>query len=99
METDYSWDEAKRRANLRKHGLDFRHASEVLKSRYRLDIEIVRNGELRTQSFSYVTKRLAVLTTVHVDRDGTTRIISFRPASAVEVEVYLEWLETETDEP
>ena len=99
METHYSWNEAKRRTNLRKHGLDFRHAGEVLQSRYRLDIEIIRNGELRTQSFSYVMTQLTVLTTIHVDRNGTTRIISFRPASAVEVEVYLEWLETETDEP
>ena len=42
------WDESKRQRNLRKHGLDFAHAAEVLESRYRLDIAIVRGGEVRT---------------------------------------------------
>ena len=32
------WDETKRESNLRKHGLDFADAVEVLESRYRLDI-------------------------------------------------------------
>jgi hypothetical protein len=39
------WDEAKRNVNLQKHGLDFADASEVLESRYRLDIDAVRDGE------------------------------------------------------
>ena len=47
------WDEAKRQSNLRKHGLDFADAAEVLESRYRLDISAVRGGEMRTLSISY----------------------------------------------
>ena len=39
------WDEAKRQANLAKHGLDFSAAGEVLDSRYRLDIPVRRAGE------------------------------------------------------
>lgn len=39
------WDEAKRRSNLVKHGLDFGDAGEVLESRFRLDIAVVRGGE------------------------------------------------------
>ena len=35
MEKTLIWDEAKRKANLVKHGLDFRNANEVLASRYR----------------------------------------------------------------
>jgi uncharacterized protein len=46
------WDEAKRLANLDKHGLDFVDAVMVLDSPYRLDIENVRGGEQRTQSFA-----------------------------------------------
>ncbi|MBP6894076.1 uncharacterized DUF497 family protein [Pseudacidovorax sp. 1753] len=89
------WDEAKRAANLRKHGLDFADAHRVLDSRYRLDVDVQRGGELRVMSFSYVLEVLAVLTVVHTDRDGAARIISFRPASREECEVYDEWLESE----
>lgn len=95
MGTRLTWDEAKRAANLAKHGLDFAQAHLVLDSAYRLDVDVVRGGELRVQSFSYVLDVLAVLTVVHTDRDGAARIISFRRASSVEREVYREWLESE----
>ena len=62
------WDENKRRSNLLKHGLDFADAFEVLESHYRLDLELLRNGEWRTQSFSYAMGYLAVLTLVHLQR-------------------------------
>ena len=99
MKTLYTWDEAKRQSNLRKHGLDFADASEVLESRYRMDIAVTRFGESRIQSFSYALGFLAVLTMVHTERDGATRIVSFRHASNKEREVYYEWLENECDEP
>lgn len=92
-----TWDEAKRQTNLRNHGLDFADAGWVLDSRYRLDIAVVRNGEARVQSFSYVMSRLAVLTVVHVARGGSARIISFRPASDIESEAYYEWIGEEGD--
>lgn len=53
MEIRLNWDEAKRRRNLRRHGLDFAQATEVLESRFRLDIPVVRSGEARTMSISY----------------------------------------------
>lgn len=99
METKLIWDETKRAANLTKHGLDFKDAGEVLESRFRLDIEIVRGGEQRVQSVSYALGFLAVLTVVHTEREGATRVISFRPASSKEREVYDAWLENECDEP
>lgn len=96
METRLSWDEAKRRINLAKHGLDFARASAVLESRYRLDVPVVRNGEARLMSISYVLSFKAVLTVVHTGRDsGATRIISFRRASTVEREMYYAWLEND----
>lgn len=91
------WDEGKRTENLNKHGLDFANAAWVLDSRYRLDVSVVRGGELRTQSFSYVIDRLAVLTVVHLDRDGCTRVVSFRYASKIESEVYRDWLEEDAE--
>lgn len=48
MSTHILWDEAKRQANLDKHGLDFLDAVMVLESPYRLDVESVRGGEQRT---------------------------------------------------
>lgn len=93
MNTHLIWDEAKREANLAKHGLDFADAAWVLESDIRLDVVIVRKGEERTQSFAYVFDRLAVLTLVHVGHEDATRIVSFRPASTAERVNYHEWLE------
>jgi len=95
MKTKLIWDETKRQINLQKHGLDFADASWVLDSRYRLDIVSMRHGEYRVQSFSYVMERLAVLTIIHVERQGLARIISFRPASQLESEDYCEWLKNQ----
>ncbi|RIZ70603.1 MAG: BrnT family toxin [Methylococcales bacterium] len=98
MKTKLNWDETKRQANLNKHGLDFAKAGEVLESRYRLDSFVTRNNELRMQSISYALGFLAVLTVVHIERDGSTRIISFRHASGEEREFYYDWLKNEYDE-
>jgi uncharacterized DUF497 family protein len=98
MKNKLIWDETKRKNNLQKHGLDFADANEVLESRYRFDIDIVRNGEIRTQSISYALGFLAVLTVVHTERDSATRIISFRTASKNERENYYEWLDNEYDD-
>ncbi|MBK6972862.1 MAG: BrnT family toxin [Sterolibacteriaceae bacterium] len=93
MSTRVLWDESKREANLDKHGLDFCDAVMVLESPYRLDVEAVRGGERRTQSFAYVFDVLAVLTVVHVARQNARRIVSFRAASEVERSAYYGWLE------
>lgn len=93
MSTHALWDEAKRQANLDKHGLDFIDAAMVLESPYRLDVASVRSGERRMQSFAYVFDVLAVLTVVHVAREDALRIVSFRPASEEERSAYHGWLE------
>jgi len=93
-----TWDEAKRLANLRKHGLDFANAGEVLESRFRMDVTEWRQGECRVLSVSYALGFLAVLTVVHTERDGAARVISFRRASREERETYDAWLEDECDE-
>lgn len=99
MAAKLDWDETKRQINLRKHGLDFVLAGEVLNSRYRLDIPVVRAQESRTLSISYVMGFLSVLTVVHVARDATVRIVSFRRASRDEREAYFVWINTPFDEP
>ena len=93
-----TWDEAKRLANLRKHGLDFADAAEVLESRFRMDVTEWRQGECRVLSVSYALGFLAVLTVVHTERDGLARVIIVRRASREERETYDAWLEDECDE-
>ena len=95
-EIPYSWDEPKRLANLKKHGLGFEFAWLVLESEYRLDVLSERNGELRIQSFAYVFEYLAVLTVVHLG-GRSIQIISFRRASSEERETYHEWREKDYD--
>lgn len=97
MKTKFIWDETKRSKNIRKHGFDFADANVVLESRYRMDVSTARGVEIRVQSFSYVMKRLAVLTVVHLDREGATRILSFRKANKKESEVYYDWISQEND--
>lgn len=94
----YVWDEEKRQKNLLKHGLDFNDTDEVLSSPYRFDIEIIRNNELRTQSFAYSFGRLLVLSLAHIEREEQIRIISFRRASKEEREMYYEYLQKYYDE-
>ncbi len=95
MSTHILWDETKREANLDKHGLDFTDAVMVLDSPYRLEIESVRGGEQRTQSFASVFDAQAVLTVVHVAREDTLRGVSFRPASEEEWSDYHRRLEND----
>ena len=94
MKSRFTWDEQKRATNLDKHHLDFTDAVLVLDSRFRLDMESVRNDEERTQSFAYVFDQLAVLTVVHLPGERL-HIISFRTASKEEREIYHEWLEND----
>jgi hypothetical protein len=98
MRTRLIWDEAKRRTNLAKHGLDVADAWQVLDSRYRLDVFTTRGGEFRVQSFAYVVERLAVLSAVHLSREDVIRVISYRYASEEEAGIYHEWLESEAPE-
>lgn len=94
MSSKYAWRESKRESNLEKHKLDFNDADLVIESPYRLDVESVRNGERRQQSFAYVFERLTVLTLVYLPNQ-TPHIISFRPANRSEREVYHDWLEND----
>lgn len=42
MSTRYTWKDAKRKANIVKHGLDFLDADLVLESEYRYEIDSPR---------------------------------------------------------
>lgn len=60
----YTWDEAKRVANLRKHGLDFLRERPRTRKAYVWIVDSRRQGEPRKQAFAHVFEVLAVLTVV-----------------------------------
>jgi len=63
----YEWNEAKRAANLKKHGLDFADVDLVLESEYVRVVNDRRPGEPRKLAFAYVFEVLVVLRVVFVD--------------------------------
>lgn len=88
---DYEWDEAKRLANLRKHGIDFTDVPAVFDG----DIVSVEDnrynyGEQRFVSFGLLQGR--VVAVVHVERENCIRIISARKATKYEQQTYFEQL-------
>jgi uncharacterized DUF497 family protein len=88
---DYEWDEAKRAANLAKHGVDFADAVGVLFDDYALtrrDPDSQNEDRMVTIGMGF---SLRVLYVVWVERNGDTyRIISARKASPGEIRQYQE---------
>jgi len=82
------WDEAKRKTNLEKHGLDFADANLVFDSPRKITFQSPRRGEARKQDIAMVAVRGKVLTLIYVERGTDVQAISFRVASRAEREVY-----------
>ncbi|RJR45764.1 MAG: BrnT family toxin [Deltaproteobacteria bacterium] len=85
----FEWDEAKRRINFEKHGLDFRDAEKVFEGPI-ITVEDGRYdyGETRLISLGLLADVVVVI--VHTVRHEKTRIISMRKAKAREKKAYEE---------
>ena len=83
----YIWDEAKRKANLKKHGLDFADAEKVFVGPLVL-IEDTRKdyGEQRMIGIGLLDCLVVLI--VHVEADETIRIISMRKADTDEIDLF-----------
>ena len=81
------WDEAKRQANLIKHGLDFVDAEQVFAGPMVI-FEDIREayGEQRLIGIGMLSA--VVILIVHVESDETIRIISMREATSDETDLY-----------
>ena len=81
----YEWDEAKRRGNIVKHGIDFEsaHRFDWATANYERS---VRHGEERVLALGYIGDRLHAV--VYIDRGANIRIISMRKAERKEMERY-----------
>ena len=86
---EFEWDEAKRLANLDRHGVDFIDVPAVFDG----DIVTVEDdrysyGELRFVTFGLLQGR--VVAVVHTDRGESIRIISARKATKNEQRLYFQ---------
>lgn len=86
---NYRWDEAKPKANLKKHRLDFTDAIVVFEG---------ATFTFEDDRFDYVEQRYItlgmlqgmVVLIAHTEEADTTRIISMRKATKYEEELYFE---------
>lgn len=83
----FEWDEAKRRANLRRHGFDFLDAEKVFaRETARFVDRRFDYGETRFLTIGMLNGRVVVV--IHTETDEVTRIISIRKALKHEEETY-----------
>lgn len=88
LDTDVEFDPDKATANLRKHGVSFAHAEQVLRDDNAITIEDPdAEGELRLITLG-MDDLGRVLVVVHTPRGEQTRLISARKASRGEMEHY-----------
>jgi uncharacterized DUF497 family protein len=86
---EFEWDEAKRRANYKKHGLDFRDAEKVFQE-VTITAEDKRQdyGEKRFISLGRLEDIVVVV--VYTERSEKIRLISMRRANQKERRAYEE---------
>ena len=83
----FDWDEKKRKANLQRHGLDFRDAETIFENETLLLIDDRFDyGEIRYVTFGMLWNIVVAL--VYTEADETIRIISLRRATPNEEKEY-----------
>jgi uncharacterized DUF497 family protein len=85
----FVWDEAKRKSNLNKHGLDFNDAHLVYDNLDKCTYDSSRAGERRLMDLAVAVIRGRLLALIYTERGDDVRVISFRPASREEREQYV----------
>ncbi|MFM2044305.1 MAG: hypothetical protein RLY86_2881 [Pseudomonadota bacterium] len=84
---DYEWDEAKRIANISKHGIDFFDVPSVFDRSVLQWIDNRRPyGEVRCNALGLLNDRIVSVS--FTDREGVRRIISARKANDREQRLY-----------
>jgi len=84
----FVWDEAKRKSNLEKHGLDFVDAHLVYDNPEKCTYDSSRAGEQRLMDIAFALVKGRLLALVYTERGEDVRVISFRPASREERKQY-----------
>jgi uncharacterized DUF497 family protein len=85
----YTWDEKKRKINVRKHGLDFAGAEMVFSgATFTFEDDRFDYGEQRFITMGLL--RGVVVVIAHAERGETVRIISMRKATKHEQEIFFQ---------
>lgn len=84
----YVWDEAKRKSNLKKHGLDFADAYLVYENADKCTYDASREDEYRLMDIALAVIKGRLLTLVYTEDEDEVRVISFRHASREERKQY-----------
>lgn len=83
----FTWDEAKRKSNLAKHGLDFADAKIVFAgATLTSEDDRFEYGEERFITLGMLGNMVVVI--AHTERRGSVRIISMRKATKHEQEIF-----------
>lgn len=83
------WDEAKRRANLRKHGLDFADAEQILAGiTYTIEDRRFEYHERRYITLGMLRDTVVII--AHTETPATIRVISMRKATRHEQILYFQ---------
>jgi len=83
----FAWDEAKRRLNLRKHGIDFADAEKIFRGlTFTAEDEREAYGERRFLTLGLLDDQVVSVT--HTERSDEIRIISIRKATKHEARFY-----------
>ncbi|HET9184421.1 MAG TPA: BrnT family toxin [Candidatus Angelobacter sp.] len=88
---NFTWDTGKNKANLRKHGIDFREAATVFYDPLATTFPDVDHSE-EEQRFLTIgaSARGSILVIAHTEEGDTIRVISARPATPRERKFYEE---------
>ena len=89
----FEWDVNKNAQNLKKHGISFEEAQEIFDGLVftAIDERFDYGGEIREISIGAI-QGVVIVTVVHTERSGVTRIISARKATCQERETYYDYL-------
>jgi hypothetical protein len=83
----FAWDEAKRRLNLRKHGIDFADADKIFQGlTFTAEDDRETYGERRFLTLGLLDDQVVSVT--HTERGEEIRIISIRKATTHEARFY-----------
>ena len=85
----FEWDEHKRQANIRKHGLDLKDAEEMFRGPMLVKLDTRMDyGEDRWVGIGMTKNRITVVVYLEYDDSETIRIISLRKALTYEQKQY-----------
>jgi hypothetical protein len=85
----FVWDEKKNRANIRKHGIDFRDVIDLFNHPMLIRLDTRQDyGEDRWIGVGLLRSTVAVVIYLEWDDEETIRIISARKATAYETDQY-----------